>query len=151
MCEWKPDFDKINERVDGIDTRLSQVEHDVGKMRSETADGFRRGEETMGRLNVSVANLAHDFGERMNGIDARLVEEKQKWGNCLREILRWAVRVILAGACVAMGVTAFNTVASKLFPAQPVSKDQGGIYMPVQQTRENISSLQPPAAAPDLT
>ena len=150
MFEWEPDFDKINERVDGIDTRLSQVEHDVGKMRSETADGFRRGEETMGRLNVSVANLAHDFGERMNGIDARLVEEKQKWGNCLREILRWAVRVILAGACVAMGVTAFNTIASK-FPARPVSNDQGGIYMPVQQTRENISSLQPPAAAPDLT
>lgn len=150
-CVLKEQQEKMRVQIENIDGRLTQVEHDVGKMRSETADGFRRGEETMGRLNVSVANLAHDFGERMNGIDARLVEEKQKWGNCLREILRWAVRVILAGACVAMGVTAFNTVASKLFPAQPVSNDQGGIYMPVQQTRENISSLQPPAAAPDLT
>lgn len=43
MCEWKPDFDALNKRVDGIETRMTQVEHDVGKMRTETADGFRQG------------------------------------------------------------------------------------------------------------
>ena len=110
MCEWKPDFDSLNERVTKIEGRMGQVEHDLGKMRSETQDGFRQGAETMRAINTSVSNLAHDFGERMNGIDRRLVEEKQKWGECLRSIVTWAVRVILAGCAVAMGITAWRTL-----------------------------------------
>ena len=43
MCEWKPDFESLNTRVEGMETRLTQVEHDVGKMRSESQDGFRAG------------------------------------------------------------------------------------------------------------
>ena len=104
MCEWKPDFDALNKRVDGIETRMTQVEHDVGKMRTETQDGFRQGAEAMRAINVSVANLAHDFGERMNNFDKRIIADKEKWG----------ARVILAGACVAMGVTAYTSIA-KLF------------------------------------
>ena len=77
MCDWKPDFDTLNKRVDGIESRMSQVEHDVGKMRSESQDGFKA-------INASLSNLAHDFGSRMNNIDKRLVEEKEKWGNTLR-------------------------------------------------------------------
>ena len=103
MCDWKPDFDTLNKRVDGIESRMSQVEHDVGKMRSESQDGFKT-------LTASVANLAHDFGSRMNSMDARLVEEKVKWGDTLRKMLLWAVRVILAGCAVAMGVTAWKTL-----------------------------------------
>lgn len=110
MCEWKPDFDALNKRVNGIETRMTQVEHDVGKMRTETADGFRQGAETMRQLNTSISNLAHDFGSRMNAIDARLVEEKVRWGDTLRKILLWAVRVILVGALAAMGLTAYKTV-----------------------------------------
>jgi hypothetical protein len=110
MCEWKPDFDALNKRVDGIETRMTQVEHDVGKMRTETQDGFRQGAETMRQLNTSISNLAHDFGSRMNAIDARLVEEKVRWGDTLRKILMWAVRVILVGALAAMGLTAYKTV-----------------------------------------
>ena len=103
MCDWKPDFDTLNKRVDGIESRMSQVEHDVGKMRTESQDGFKA-------LTESVANLAHDFGSRMNSMDARLVEEKVKWGDTLRKMLLWAVRVILAGCAVAMGVTAWKTL-----------------------------------------
>lgn len=103
MCDWKPDFDTLNKRVDGIESRMSQVEHDVGKMRTESQDGFKA-------LTASVANLAHDFGSRMNSMDARLVEEKVKWGDTLRKMLLWAVRVILAGCAVAMGVTAWKTL-----------------------------------------
>ena len=101
MCDWKPDFDALNKRVDGIETRLTQVEHDVGKMRSETQEGIRA-------LTASVANLAHDFGQRMNTLDARIVAEKEKWGTTLRSIVTWAVRTILAGCAVAMGVTAYK-------------------------------------------
>ena len=108
MCDWKPDFDSLNERVNGIENRMSQVEHDVGKMRAETQDGFKQGAEAMRQINVSVANLAHDFGDRMNTIDKRLVAEKEKWGECLRSIVTWAVRVLLAGAAAAMGITAWQ-------------------------------------------
>ena len=113
MCEWKPDFDNLNERVTAIEGRMSQVEHDLGKMRSETQEGFRQGAETMRSINTSVSNLAHDFGERMNGIDKRLVEEKQKWGETLRWALKMAIRVILAGCAVAMGITAWRTLIAK--------------------------------------
>ena len=105
MCDWKPDFDALNKRVDGIESRMSQVEHDVGKMRSESQDGFKA-------LATSLSNLAHDFGSRMNSMDARLVEEKVKWGDTLRKMLLWAVRVILVGALAAMGLTAYKTVFS---------------------------------------
>jgi len=110
MCEWKPDFDALNKRVDGIETRMTQVEHDVGKMRTETADGFRQGAETMRQLNESVANLAHDFSKRFSNIEAVAVSEKQKWGDTLRTILTWTARVVLAGAAVAMGITAWRTL-----------------------------------------
>ena len=103
MCDWKPDFDTLNKRVDGIESRMSQVEHDVGKMRTESQDGFKA-------LATSLSNLAHDFGSRMNSMDARLVEEKIKWGDTLRKMLMWAARVILIGALAAMGLTAYKTV-----------------------------------------
>ena len=105
MCDWKPDFDTLNKRVDGIESRMSQVEHDVGKMRTESQYGFKA-------LTESLSNLAHDFGSRMNSMDARLVEEKVKWGDTLRKMLLWAVRVILVGALAAMGLTAYKTVFS---------------------------------------
>ena len=97
MCDWKPDFDTLNKRVDGIESRMSQVEHDVGKMRTESQDGFKT-------LTASVANLAHDFGSRMNSMDARLVEEKVKWGDTLRGIVKWTAKVILICVLAAVGL-----------------------------------------------
>ena len=110
MCDWKPDFDKLNERVDGIEARMTQVEHDVGKMRSETQEGFKQGAEAMRAIDTSVANLAHDFGERMTNLDRRIIEEKQKWGDTLRSVVTWTVRIVLAGCAVAMGITAWRTL-----------------------------------------
>ena len=97
MCDWKPDFDTLNKRVDGIESRMSQVEHDVGEMRTESQDGFKA-------LTASVANLAHDFGSRMNSMDARLVEEKVKWGDTLRGIVKWTAKVILICVLAAVGL-----------------------------------------------
>jgi len=105
MCEWKPDFDELSGRVTNIEERMTQVEHDVGKMRTETQDGFRQGADAMQQINKSVANLAHDFGDRMNNLDKRVIAEKEKWGDTLRWIVKISVRVLLAGALVAMGVT----------------------------------------------
>ena len=102
-CELRDELKETKAAVAALDTRLTKVESDVGSMRSETQEGIRA-------LTASVANLAHDFGSRMNSMDARLVEEKVKWGDTLRKMLMWAVRVILIGALAAMGLTAYKTV-----------------------------------------
>ena len=96
---------QLSDKVENIDARLTKVEGDVSKMRSETQEGFKQGAEAMQQISTSVANLAHDFGDRMNTIDKRLVAEKEKWGETLRWVVKMAVRVLLAGAAVAMGVT----------------------------------------------
>ena len=106
MCEWKPDFEKLNERVDGIENRMTQVEHDVSKMRSETQEGIRD-------LSTSVANLAHDFGQRFNNIEATVVAEKVAWGKTLRQILTWTAIIVLSGCAAAMGVSAYQSVFLK--------------------------------------
>lgn len=97
-------------KVANIDERLTKVEGEVGKMRSETQDGFRQGADTMRQINASIANLAHDLGERMNNLDKRIIVEKEKWGETLRKIVIWSVKVLLAGAMVAMGVTIWKNL-----------------------------------------
>lgn len=108
MCDWKPDFDALNKRVDGIEGRMSQVEHDVGEMRTESQDGFKA-------LTASVANLAHDFGSRMNSMDARLVEEKVKWGDTLRGIVKWTAKVILICVLAAVGLNYCASLYKMIF------------------------------------
>ena len=108
MCDWKPDFDALNERVTNLENQMGEVKDVQAQMRKETNEGFKAGAEAMSEISKSVSNLAHDFGERMNNIDKRMVAEKEKWGECLRSIVTWAVRVLLAGAAVAMGITAWQ-------------------------------------------
>ena len=110
-CVLREQQAELKAKVENIDERLTKVETDVGKMRTETQDGFKQGAEAMQQINKSLANLAHDFGDRMNTIDKRLVAEKEKWGETLRWIVKWTARVVLAGACVAMGVTAYVNIA----------------------------------------
>ena len=102
-CELREELKETKATVASLDTRLTKVEHDVGKMRTESQDGFKA-------INSSLSNLAHDFGSRMNNIDKRLVEEKEKWGNTLRSIVIWTVRLVLTGCAVAMGVTAYKQI-----------------------------------------
>jgi hypothetical protein len=59
-------------------------------------------------LNISLTNLAHEFGCRMNNFDARIVAEKEKWGDVLRKVVLWTAIVVLSGAAVAMGVTIYK-------------------------------------------
>ena len=52
MCEWRPDFDSLNERVTKIEGRMEQVAHDMGKMRSETQEGFKAGAAQMNAISA---------------------------------------------------------------------------------------------------
>ena len=102
-CELRDELKETKAAVASLDTRLTKVEHDLGSMRSETQEGIRA-------LTASVANLAHDFGSRMNSMDARLVEEKVKWGEVLRWVVKAAAIVILSGCAVAMGVSIYKQI-----------------------------------------
>ena len=106
---------ELKAKVADMDTRLTNVEADVGKIRSEAQDGFRQGAEAMRAINTSVANLAHDFGERMNNLDKRIIVEKEKWGETLRKILTWGAKALILGALVAMGVNIVNSVIKSFF------------------------------------
>ena len=102
---------QLSQKVENIDERLTKVEVDVGKMRSETQEGFKQGAEAMQQISNSVSNLAHDFGQRFNNIEATVVAEKVEWGKTLRQILKWTAKVVLLGALVAMGVFTYTSIA----------------------------------------
>ena len=94
---------ELQAKVSNMDSRLTKVENDVGKIRSEAQDGFRT-------INDALTNLAHDFGERMNNLDKRIIVEKEKWGETLRKILTWGAKALIVGALVAMGVNIANSI-----------------------------------------
>ena len=96
----------LKKEVSTLDKRMDKLESDFATMRLETQDGFKKGAVVMREIGESVANLAHDFGKRFNNIETTVVAEKVKWGETLRWAVKVAVKVILAGAAVAMGVTA---------------------------------------------
>ena len=99
---------ELKAKVEDMDVRLTKVEEDVGKVRSETQEGFKSGAAAMREISASVSNLAHDVAQRFNNIETTVVAEKVKWGETLRWVVKLSVRVLLAGATVAMGVTAWN-------------------------------------------
>ena len=98
----------LKKEVLSLDERMDKLEKEFATMRSETLDGFRQGAEVMREIGASVSNLAHDFRQRFNNIETTVVAEKVKWGETLRWVVKVAVEVILAGAAVAMGVTAIE-------------------------------------------
>ena len=102
-CVLQAQQDELKAQVKLIDKRLTKVEADVGKIRTETQDGFKHGEENMRAISAAVADLGHDLGE---GMDKRLVTEKEKWGDTFRWVVKIVVRLLVAGCAVAMGVTA---------------------------------------------
>lgn len=113
-CALSKQIDAVKEDVDSLKKRMTAQEDAVKKMRAEAQDGFKRGAESMREINVSVANLAHDFGQRFNNIETTVVAEKVKWGETLRWIVKVSVKVLLAGVLVAMGINAIDKFFSGL-------------------------------------
>lgn len=97
MCEWKPDFDRLDERVDAIESRLTAVE-------SATRDGLAAVNGNIETLSQQIANM-----------DKRIIEEKVKWGETLRGIVKWTVRAILAVVTYAAGVNLTRDLIPGLF------------------------------------
>ena len=113
-CILSAQQNELKEKVARMDNRLTKVEGEFCKLRSETQDGFRQSAAAMRTINESVASLAHDFGERMNNLDKRIIVEKEKWGDTLRKILTWGAKALIIGALVAMGVNIASSIAKSL-------------------------------------
>lgn len=111
-CILQEQQQALSDKVDSLDKRLTKVESDIGTIRAETQNGFKEGAEAMQAINTSIVTLAHDFGERMNNLDKRVIAEKEKWGETLRWVVKISVKVLLLGAAVAMGVNVWKTFAN---------------------------------------
>ena len=107
-CALSTQIDAVKKDVDSLKNRMTAQEDAVKKMREEAQDGFKKGAESMREINVGVANLAHDFAQRFNNIETTVVAEKVKWGETLRWVVKLSVKVLLAGAALAMGVNAIE-------------------------------------------
>lgn len=106
-CEVAKNLAALGVRVDAVEKRMD-------KMEGSLSLGFTQ-------VNTAVQNLAKQFGERMNTLDQRIVEEKAKenerkyaeqvkWGDVRRNIATWAARLILLGCASAMGMTAYKMI-----------------------------------------
>ena len=79
----------LKQEVSTLDKRMDKLENEFASMRVETQDGFKQGAEVMREIGESVANLAHDFGQRFNNIETTVVAEKVKW------VRKWRVEPIV--------------------------------------------------------
>lgn len=113
-CKLQEHVEALDNKVAKIESRVGSIEERVGKLETSITTGFNS-------VNAAVANLANEFGTRMNTLDQKIVEEdakhkarvdeeRAKWGRELRLYLRWGVITILAGAGVAMGITIWNSL-----------------------------------------
>lgn len=108
-CELRDRVNELGNEMADVKSRLLKVETGMDSMRIETINGFADCKEDMKQINSAVANLAHDFGERMTVLE-RMTAEKEKWG----ETLRWTVKVIVRVLC-ALALAAGGITVCKLF------------------------------------
>lgn len=81
--------------------RLTKLESDVADMRKETREGLRA-------LNANMNTVS----SQMTNMDKRLVEEKVKWGEVFRSVVKWTVRTGLAIIAYAAGLNITKTILS---------------------------------------
>lgn len=91
MCDKK--------HYDELDERVTSLEAEVSDMRRETRDG----------LNAVNANIG-TLSQQMSNMDARLVEEKTKWGEVFRSIVKWTIRTGLAIIAYAAGLNLTKSI-----------------------------------------
>ena len=107
MCMMKNSGEKeaceVANNLAALDGRVTKVEERMNKMEASLNDGFKS-------LSVSISNLGHDVGSRVNLIEKKVVDEKQEWGRSFRKWLDWIVKLLIVGCGTAMGVTIWKLV-----------------------------------------
>ena len=107
MCMMKNSGEKeaceVANNLAALDGRVTKVEERMNKMEASLNDGFKS-------LSISIDNLGHDVGSRVNLIEKKVVDEKQEWGRSFRKWLDWIVKLLIVGCGMAMGVTTWKLV-----------------------------------------
>ena len=107
MCMMKNSGEKeaceVAKSLAALDGRVTKVEERMNKMEASLNDGFKS-------LSISIGNLGHDVGSRVNLIEKKVVDEKQEWGKSFRKWLDWIVKLLILGCGTAMGVTAWKLI-----------------------------------------
>ena len=107
MCMMKNSGEKeaceVAKNLAALDGRVTKVEERMNKMEASLNDGFKS-------LAVSISNLGHDVGNRVNLIEKKVVDEKQEWGKSFRKWLDWIVKLLIVGCGTAMGITAWKLI-----------------------------------------
>ena len=94
---------EVANNLAALDGRVTKVEERMNKIEGSLNDGFKS-------LSVSISNLGHDVGSRVNLIEKKVVDEKQEWGRSFRKWLDWIVKLLIVGCGMAMGVTTWKLV-----------------------------------------
>lgn len=94
---------EVAKSLAALDGRVGSLETRMDKMEGSLADGFKT-------LSKSISDLGHDFGDRMNLIEKKVVDEKQEWGKSFRKWLDWIVKLLIVGCGTAMGVTGYKLI-----------------------------------------
>ena len=107
MCMMKNSGEKeaceVANNLAALDRRVTKVEERMNKIEGSLNDGFKS-------LSVSISNLGHDVGSRVNLIEKKVVDEKQEWGRSFRKWLDWIVKLLIVGCGMAMGITTWKLV-----------------------------------------
>ena len=107
MCMMKNSGEKeaceVAKSLAALDGRVGSLETRMDKMDGALSDGFST-------LSVSISNLRHDVGDRINIIEKKVVDEKAEWGKSFRKWLDWIVKLLIVGCGVAMGMTAWKLI-----------------------------------------
>lgn len=107
MCMMKNSGEKeaceVANNLAALDGRVTKVEERMNKIEGSLNDGFKS-------LSVSISNLGHDVGSRVNLIEKKVVDEKQEWGKSFRKWLDWIVKLLIIGCGTAMGITAWKLI-----------------------------------------
>ena len=108
MCMMKNSGEKeaceVANNLAALDGRVTKVEERMNKMEASLNDGFKS-------LSVSISNLGHDVGSRVNLIEKKVVDEKQEWGRSFRKWLDWIVKLLIVGCGMAMGITTWKLIS----------------------------------------
>ena len=94
---------EVANNLAALDGRVTKVEERMNKIEGSLNDGFKS-------LSVSISNLGHDVGSRVNLIEKKVVDEKQEWGRSFRKWLDWIVKLLIIGCGAAMGMTAWKLI-----------------------------------------
>ena len=89
---------------DELESRVTALESEVNELRGETRTGFNS-------VNSNIETLS----QQITNMDKRIIEEKVKWGEVTRSMVKWTVRVILAVVAYAAGINITRQIIPALF------------------------------------